>query len=104
MEGKETEQAIISSSGLENEIRELCNAENFLKTTLKSIPEGSCGYQLAKAQLKGVEGRLEELGIHEVVLYESHNDGLGEIITKKKLRVSDAGRWREAQQERESKK
>jgi len=63
---KEEEQFIISSSGLENEIRELCQARNFAEAVLMDVPKGSCDYLLFKSQLKGINNRLEELGIDEV--------------------------------------
>jgi len=63
---KENEQSIITSSGLDNEIRELCNTENFLKALTEGTPMGSCEWMTAKAQLVGVRRRLVELGIDEV--------------------------------------
>ena len=89
----ETERPIFSSVGLDNEIHELCDARNFAKAVLMEVPKGSCDYMFYKAQLAGIEERLEELGIDEIeeplevnVTYEQ-DDGLGAIRRRRKIRI-----------------
>jgi len=104
---EEREHPVLTSTGQDNEIRRLCDALDYFSGDVDFYPKGSCNWTIAQIHLKGVRDRLAELGIdeiHEVVLYESHDDGLGEIVTKKKLKVSDASRWLEAQGERKGKR
>ena len=118
---EEREHPVLVSQGLDDEIRELSDTQNYLETNLGCIPEGSCDYRLAQAQLEGVRERLEELGVHhEVVLYEEEKDpldfqgaGVAQIIASlhylrelaaEGLKIEDAGRWQLIQERRGAKR
>lgn len=64
---KEHEHPVLTSQGRDNEIRSLCNKRAFYEAYVEGAPLGSCEWMLAKAYLRGLNERLEELGIHEVV-------------------------------------
>lgn len=71
--GKENEQSIISSSGQNNEIQWLCDAEKDLKGEIEFYPKGSCNWNIAKIHLRQVRTRLEELGVDEIIVPDSLN-------------------------------
>ena len=99
---EEREHPVLISTGLDNEIRRLTEAEEYFGGDVDFYPKGSCNWTIAQIHLKGVRDRLAELGVdsvHEVVLYE----GSGKVV-KKKPRVDDANRWLEAQGERKGKR
>ena len=63
----ETEKSIIVSQSLDNEVEELCRARDFARAMVVDSPKGSCDYRIFKSQLAGINDRLEELGINDVV-------------------------------------